>query len=184
MRNGSRSRNRRGDVIRLRRVASPEATAFLRMVAVAVASGEAILRERTGKGGSSPCPTAKANTVAMETSGTMERKGCFVLLHKIGIPCPKTFQIETSLKRPNWRGFFVFFAKKFLTFVEVCVTIFERESEIALRTAMMQEIARKRGNFCGVCPVIGRLNCSQSQRISLRHGTRVGLASAIFHGPE
>ena len=26
-------------------------------------------------------------------------------------------------------------------------------------TAMMQEIARKRGNFCGVCPVIGRLNC-------------------------
>jgi len=31
--------------------------------------------------------------------------------------------------------------------------------EIKARTAMMQEIARKRGNFCGVCPVIGRLNC-------------------------
>ena len=26
------------------------------------------------------------------------------------------------------------------------------------RTAMMQEIASKDGNFCGVCPVIGRLN--------------------------
>lgn len=25
--------------------------------------------------------------------------------------------------------------------------------------AMMQEIALKNGNFCGVCPVIGRLNC-------------------------
>ena len=25
--------------------------------------------------------------------------------------------------------------------------------------AMMQEIAPKGGNFCGVCPVIGRLNC-------------------------
>ena len=24
---------------------------------------------------------------------------------------------------------------------------------------MMQEIAVKTGNFCGVCPVIGRLNC-------------------------
>ena len=37
------------------------------------------------------------------------------------------------------------------------------------RTAMMQEIARKRGNFCGVCPVIGRLNCPWTRlRISLR----------------
>ena len=36
-------------------------------------------------------------------------------------------------------------------------------------TAMMQEIARKRGNFCGVCPVIGRLNCPWTRlRISLR----------------
>ena len=25
--------------------------------------------------------------------------------------------------------------------------------------AMMQEIAPEGGNFCGVCPVIGRLNC-------------------------
>ena len=27
------------------------------------------------------------------------------------------------------------------------------------RIAMMREIARRRGNFRGVCPVIGRLNC-------------------------
>ena len=33
--------------------------------------------------------------------------------------------------------------------------------------AMMQEIASKDGNFCGVCPVIGRLNCRLRQRISL-----------------
>ena len=37
------------------------------------------------------------------------------------------------------------------------------------RTAMMQEIASKDGNFCGVCPVIGRLNkLSKRLRISLR----------------
>ena len=34
---------------------------------------------------------------------------------------------------------------------------------------MMQEIASKDGNFCGVCPVIGRLNkLSKRLRISLR----------------
>ena len=33
--------------------------------------------------------------------------------------------------------------------------------------AMMQEIAPKGGNFCGVCPVIGRLRITV-QRISLR----------------
>ena len=31
--------------------------------------------------------------------------------------------------------------------------------ESSVCTAMMQEIASKDGNFCGVCPVIGRLNC-------------------------
>ena len=30
----------------------------------------------------------------------------------------------------------------------------------AMRNAMMQEIASYGGNFCGVCPVIGRLNAS------------------------
>ena len=34
------------------------------------------------------------------------------------------------------------------------------DREYYAHTSMMQEIARKRGNFCGVCPVIGRLNCS------------------------
>ena len=33
--------------------------------------------------------------------------------------------------------------------------------------AMMQEIAAFAGNFCGVCPVIGRLRITV-QRISLR----------------
>ena len=35
--------------------------------------------------------------------------------------------------------------------------------------AMMREIALKNGNFRGVCPVIGRLNCFRSvRRISPR----------------
>ena len=51
-------------------------------------------------------------------------------------------------------------------------------------TAMMQEIASKDGNFCGVCPVIGRLSCfCLALRISLRQ-EKVGLASAIFYGLE
>ena len=49
---------------------------------------------------------------------------------------------------------------------------------------MMQEIASKDGNFCGVCPVIGRLSCfCLALRISLRQ-EKVGLASAIFLGLE
>ena len=41
--------------------------------------------------------------------------------------------------------------------------------ETMRRTAMMQEIASKGGNFCGVCPVIGRLNCPVlRERISPR----------------
>ena len=43
--------------------------------------------------------------------------------------------------------------------------ILERGRDNYARTAMMQEIARKRGNFCGVCPVIGRLNCSGALRV-------------------
>ena len=47
-----------------------------------------------------------------------------------------------------------------LTNAAVRVKIIERVwAKSALRTAMMQEIASKDGNFCGVCPVIGRLNC-------------------------
>ena len=53
------------------------------------------------------------------------------------------------------------------------------------RTAMMQEIALKNGNFCGVCPVIGRLNWLLFA-LAYIAGDRgkVGLASAIFLGPE
>ena len=59
-----------------------------------------------------------------------------------------------------------------------------RVGENCACTAMMQEIAAKAGNFCGVCPVIGRLNCF-CLRCVYRCGRRlVGLASAIFHGLE
>ena len=59
-----------------------------------------------------------------------------------------------------------------------------RVGTFCARTAMMQEIASKDGNFCGVCPVIGRLSCfCLALRISLRQ-EKVGLASAIFLGLE
>ena len=51
-------------------------------------------------------------------------------------------------------------------------------------TAMMQEIASKDGNFCGVCPVIGRLNCLVCAAYIAATRGRVGLASAIFLGSE
>ena len=49
------------------------------------------------------------------------------------------------------------------------------------RTAMMQEIASKDGNFCGVCPVIGRLRQACMWRISPLHGRQGRHKSAIFH---
>ena len=45
--------------------------------------------------------------------------------------------------------------------------------------AMMQEIAAQAGNFRGVCPVIGRLNCP-ALRISLRHRKRSALRRPFF----
>jgi len=54
---------------------------------------------------------------------------------------------------------FIFFEKIVLTNGVWGVIIFERVWGNYARTAMMQEIALKNGNFCGVCPVIGRLNC-------------------------
>ncbi len=81
------------------------------------------------------------------------------------------------------------FSKKVLDILGIwCYNVRARvwaKCGLAARTAMMQEIARKRGNFCGVCPVIGRLNCVCLRlRISLRQMEKVGLASAIFHGLE
>ena len=46
---------------------------------------------------------------------------------------------------------------------------------------MMQEIALKNGNFCGVCPVIGRLNCFCLRlRISLRQEKGSALRRPFF----
>ena len=52
------------------------------------------------------------------------------------------------------------------------------------RTAMMQEIAAKAGNFCGVCPVIGRLNCLESACVYRCADEKGRPRSAIFHGSE
>ena len=49
--------------------------------------------------------------------------------------------------------------------VDPCYIIQARVRNKYARTAMMQEIASKDGNFCGVCPVIGRLNCFGSASV-------------------
>ena len=55
---------------------------------------------------------------------------------------------------------FVIFSKIMLDFLEQWWYInLAREWNKYARTAMMREIALKDGNFRGVCPVIGRLNC-------------------------
>ena len=59
-----------------------------------------------------------------------------------------------------------------------------RVGEVCVRTAMMQEIALKDGNFCGVCPVIGRLSFFCLGCVYRCDRKRVGLASAIFLGTE
>ncbi|MBQ3000663.1 MAG: hypothetical protein IJD63_02825 [Oscillospiraceae bacterium] len=51
-------------------------------------------------------------------------------------------------------------------------------------TAMMQEIAPNGGNFCGVCPVIGRLNCFCLRCVYRCGRGEVGLVSTIFLGSE
>ena len=54
----------------------------------------------------------------------------------------------------------------------------------AMRNAMMQEIASYGGNFCGVCPVIGRLNASFALAYIAglwKNGRRL---SANFHALE
>ena len=43
-----------------------------------------------------------------------------------------------------------------------CYIIQARERNNYARTAMKREIASKDGNFRGVCPVIGRLNCFEA----------------------
>ena len=53
-----------------------------------------------------------------------------------------------------------------------------------MRNAMMQEIASYGGNFCGVCPVIGRLNASFALAYIAglwKNGRRL---SANFHALE
>ena len=66
----------------------------------------------------------------------------------------------------------------------VCYIIQARVRNHYARTAMMREIASKDGNFRGVCPVIGRLNCFEALAYiaALRRMGRP--RSAIFHGSE
>ena len=55
-----------------------------------------------------------------------------------------------------------------------------RVGEFCACTAMMQEIALKNGNFCGVCPVIGRLNCFCKRCVYRCGRGKVGLRRPFF----
>ncbi len=48
---------------------------------------------------------------------------------------------------------------------------------------MKQEIAVKTGNFCGVCPLIGRLE-ALLRGVYRRGGSLGRLAAGLFYGPE
>ena len=50
------------------------------------------------------------------------------------------------------------------------VLLYDSKAPVRAQSAMMREIARKRGNFRGVCPRIGRLRGSVSRRISPGRG--------------
>ena len=99
---------------------------------------------------------------------------------------------RVSYTRSGDQNFFLVFIKKLKNFLEKCLTngdtggnITERVWEIPHSTAMMREIAARAGNFRGVCPVIGRLNCPVTPAyIAAPKRRKVGLASAIFHGLE
>ena len=54
---------------------------------------------------------------------------------------------------------FVIFSENMLDFWNTLCYIIQARVRKTARTAMMREIASKDGNFRGVCPVIGRLNC-------------------------
>ena len=71
-----------------------------------------------------------------------------------------------SYARDGYQKDFLVFCKFLKNILEKCLTngmtggnITERVWEIPHSTAMMREIAARAGNFRGVCPVIGRLNC-------------------------
>ena len=74
----------------------------------------------------------------------------------------KSTKINLHISRKINENFVIFSKIMLDKWRRGCYYVLARVGEICeffkARTAMMQEIARKRGNFCGVCPVIGRLN--------------------------
>ena len=97
-----------------------------------------------------------------------------------------------SYTRDGDQNFFLIFGKNLKKFLKKLLTNHVTGGNIAYgvweiphSTAMMREIAARAGNFRGVCPVIGRLNCPVTPAyIAAPTRRRVGLASAIFHGLE
>ena len=76
---------------------------------------------------------------------------------------------------------FVIFSEKMLDIGNITWYINgARDRDNCARTAMMQEIASKDGNFCGVCPVIGRLNCPVYASVYRRGRKRSALRRPFF----
>ncbi len=55
-----------------------------------------------------------------------------------------------------------------------------RVGKVCACYAMKQEIAAIAGNFCGVCPVIGRLNCPVRASVYRWGLAKVGLRRPFF----
>ena len=77
---------------------------------------------------------------------------------------PRNFCIDTEIfflhiSRKIIAGFVIFSENMLDNLGKWCYIIQARVRYHYARTAMMREIASKDGNFRGVCPVIGRLNC-------------------------
>ena len=110
-------------------------------------------------------------------------------------------RLKQRMKRFSWISETLFkmrqeapknFSGKLKKFLEKCLTNERSSGKICLRcvgnTTTHCDDAGDcglAGNFRGVCPVIGRLNCPGTPAyIAAPPRKRVGLASAIFHGLE
>ena len=93
-----------------------------------------------------------------------------------------------SYTRDGDQNFFLIFGKNLKKFLKKLLTNYDAGGNIAYgvweiphSTAMMREIAAKAGNFRGVCPVIGRLNCPVTPAyIAVPKGERSALRRPFF----
>ena len=97
------------------------------------------------------CPFSTIWVLLSSCGAQVTAKGVKIIIY-IERKTPQNFVIISENVLDIWvKGWYYYLARV----GGICG--FSRKTQT--RTAMMREIARKRGNFRGVCPVIGRLNC-------------------------